>query len=309
MKLIRAAGIDIGTNTILMVIGEKKPDGNLNIIIDEHSIARLGAGVDSSKNIRQEAIDRAIKILKSYRHLLDNNNITRVRIVATSALRDASNRSYVIEQLSKAIGSEIEIISGNEEAFLSFMGTVEGDELSTIIDIGGGSTEIITGAQGRIIAKQSLDIGTVRLSERMFAAHPPSENEINIFEKEVKFNLRKLSSGIETGKFYAVAGTPTTIAQVALGMQEYDFNKINGYVLDIDTVNTTISKFLDASVEEISDRYHIHPKRADIITAGAFILKFVMEYFRIDKATVSAKGLRYGVMLSVLNKSGQEDNA
>ncbi len=308
MEQIRAAGIDIGTNTILMVIGEKKPDGKLNILMDEHSIARLGAGVDSSKTIRQEAIDRAIKILKSYRHLLDNNKVTRMRIVATSALRDASNRSYVVEQLSKTIAAEIEIISGDEEAYLSFIGTAEGDELSTIIDIGGGSTEIITGARGRIIAKQSLDIGAVRLSERIFAAHPPSENEINIFEKEVNFNLHKLSSDIETGKFYAVAGTPTTIAQVALGMKEYDFNKINGYVLDIGTVNTTISKFLDASVEEISDRYYIHPKRADIICAGAFILKFVMEYFKITQVTVSAKGLRYGVILSVLEQPRQDDN-
>ena len=302
MKQIRAAGIDIGTNTILMVIGEKMAGGKLTILLDEHSIARLGAGVDSTKTIEPEAIERAKKILTSYRYILDKNEIKHTRIVATSALRDASNRSYVIEQLSKSIGTQIEIISGEEEAYLSFIGTVEGDELSTIIDIGGGSTEIITGVKGRIIAKQSLDIGAVRLTERIFSAHPPSLSEIKAFEGEVKLNLQKIPSDIKFGKFYAVAGTPTTIAQVALGMQSYDFNKINGYILDIGTVNTAILKFMNASVREISGRYHIHPKRADVITGGALILRIIMEYFMIDYVTVSAKGLRYGVLQSVLEK-------
>ncbi len=301
MERTSAAGIDIGTNTIMMVIGEKSTDGKVAILADEHSIARLGAGVDSSKTIRPDAIQRAIVILKSYRHLLDKNKVTLIRTVGTSALRDASNRSLVVEQLSKAIGGRVEIIPGEEEAYLSFAGTVEDDELSTIIDIGGGSTEIITGSCGRIISKHSLNIGAVRLTERIFTGHPPTESEINIFKEEVKSSLGQTSSNCEPGKFYATAGTPTTIAQVALGMQEYDFNRVNGYMLNICILNRTITDFVDASVKEISERYYIHPKRADVITAGALILRIVMEHFKIDEVKVSAKGLRYGVLHSIFN--------
>lgn len=302
MDFKRAAGIDIGTNTILMVIGEKQTGNKINILSDEHSIVRLGFGVDSTNLIQPEAIERAKKTLESYKALLDKYNIRSIRIVGTSALRDASNRSFVIEQLSEVIGTEIEIIPGEEEAFLSFIGSVEDNELSTIIDIGGGSTEIITGANKQIIDKQSLNIGAVRLTERILTEHPPTNKMISLFKKEIINYLQKLKPIGDPGKIYAVAGTTTTIAQVALGMKKYDFNKVNGYILDINTLKMVISKFMNVSIKGISKQYYIHPKRADVITAGAFILRIIMEHLMIDEVIVSAKGLRYGVMYSVFEQ-------
>ena len=157
MSNTRYAAIDIGSNTILMVIAEQDASGKLTILADEQSIARLGEKVDLTKEIQNEALDRAVKVLENYSIICKDYDVKYISSVATSAIRDAINGNAVIEKLSSIINSQIKIISGEDEASLSFRGTIEEPLTGTVIDIGGGSTEIISGENGKIKYKKSLD--------------------------------------------------------------------------------------------------------------------------------------------------------
>ncbi len=294
------AAIDIGTNTLLMLIAEQSADGEMKVVIDEQYIARLGEGVDSTKIINDDAILRASEILKKYRQIIKEYKVDEIRIVGTSCLRDAKNSEYVISRLQEVIGCNIEIIPGIVEAELSFLGAIEDNEPSIVIDIGGGSTEIIYGREEQLIERNSLDVGAVRITERIFKDHPP---KIESIEKAKKFLIEELKTNINkkySGKYYAVAGTPTTVAAVAKNLKVYDDKEVNGYELSLREMEDVFNRFINMSVEDIINKLHIHPKRADVITAGTLILITIMKYFNISSVTVSSHGLRYGVMKSLL---------
>jgi exopolyphosphatase/guanosine-5'-triphosphate,3'-diphosphate pyrophosphatase len=297
----RYAAIDIGTNTILMLIADKDDDGKLSVISDEHSIARLGECVDKTKMINENAIGRAQDILEKYRSIIEENKVEKIRIVGTSSLRDAKNSRGVIAKLEEVIGSKIDTISGIEEAELSFLGAIEDKEPSVVIDIGGGSTEIIYGKENNLIERNSLDIGAVRITERIFGEHPPKDIRItqaqDILKKELQKNIKLKYSG----KYYAVAGTPTTLAAIVQNLAEYDDEKVNGYELSIFETENIFNQFLSMNVEEIVKKYKIHPKRADVITAGTLILMTIMDFFSIESVIVSSHGLRYGVMKKLIS--------
>jgi len=205
------ASIDIGTNTILMLIGEIKNNKIVRILNDEHSIARLGENVDASGIIQTSAIKRAGNILRHYYDLCSSLKVSQIRIVATSALRDAFNKDFVLAEFKKYINPEIEIISGEEEAELSFLGTVEDSSESIVIDIGGGSTEFIFGKNNNVNHRISTQIGAVRLTERFFKNHPPDTTQISLLNKYVRNELKNKLPNIQSSLCYAVAGTPTTI--------------------------------------------------------------------------------------------------
>lgn len=294
---MKIAGIDIGTNTILMTIAEKKADESLEILCDEHSIARLGEKTDNTTWISPDAISRAVNILKNYKNICDNEQVDEIQIVTTSAMRDAKNGEEVRYVLENTIQSKIKIISGEEEARLSFLGTVENELPASVIDIGGGSTEVISGTIEELTFIKSLKIGAVRLTERFFNVDCLTEDMViaakAVIKNEFKSNIQK---EFFKGNLYAVAGTPTTIAAVCLNLKEYDFNKVNGYILSKDSINHVLDLFLRFKPEEISKKYNIHPLRADVITAGTIILSEAMEYLNIERCIVSALGLRFGII-------------
>ncbi|MBM2815891.1 MAG: Ppx/GppA phosphatase [Ignavibacteria bacterium] len=307
MKNMKAAGIDIGTNTILMVIGRKLGDGSYEIIRDEHKIARLGEGSHKTGSINEEAAGRAKTILKNYRRILDDEGVIKIRAAGTAALRDAGNGPEILARLSDTIGCQIEIISGEQEAEFSFRGATEGNtgERETkitqaiVIDIGGGSTEIIQGTDRKILYRVSLPIGSVRLTEKFFTNHPPAKT----YEEQARTEIRNFllkEKQFQTGcPVYAVAGTATTFASAALRQTTFNYAEVDGYLLRKEMLDEIINRFLVISVEQIINDYGIHPKRADVITMGGIILSEILSLLKTGQCIVSCKGLRYGLLYSI----------
>lgn len=301
---MRAGAIDIGTNTLLMLIADI--DHGLRVISDHHRIARLGEKVKETKVISDEACGRAKSILADYRSICQKHNVEKLRICGTSALRDAVNRIEIIEELSTVIQHPIELISGEEEASLSYFGSIEKNDNNLLdnnflIDIGGGSTELIVGTNESILFKNSIDIGAVKITEMFFDKHPPEKNKIKLANEYVFESLTDIQNNLSNHTIYAVAGTPTTIAAVSLGLKEFDSEKIDGYFLTIEELDKCIQIFCQHDVEDLVKKYHIHQGRADLILAGSLILMNIFTKYSINGTLVSTKGLRYGIMKSMMN--------
>lgn len=294
------SAIDIGSNTILMLIAKDLGNKQYEIVKDVHAIARLGEGLAQTGIINNQSILRAEKILEEYKRICENFGVIQIKSVATSAIRESKNGLEVSQRLSSVLGSNIEIISGNEEAYLSFIGTVDTDDLCTVVDIGGGSTEFISGEKGKLNYKKSIKTGAVKITEKFFPTHPPNSNQLEKAEKEIKKNLNEIDKSVLQGYLYAVAGTPTTLASIAKGIKEYDYAQIDGTILTLDFLDDILKEFIKLSIVDIIDKYNIHPKRADVITAGTIILKCILELLGRTNFIVSAKGLRFGVLKKIL---------
>ena len=303
---MKYTAIDIGTNTLLMVVAEVNQDSSFTVLEDEHSVARLGEGVDKTGIINENAIGRATTILDKYKQICNRHSVDLIKINGTSALRDAQNSSEVRERLGKIIGAEIEAIHGEVEAGLSFSGTVEDNGNSLVIDIGGGSTEYIYGKGSEIKSKQSLQMGAVRITERFFNNLPPKKEELTKGYTFIEESIKKIDIPEEDFKLYAVAGTPTTIAQVALKMPEFNFEKIHGYELNLEEIDDVLNDFNKKTLDELKTTIGVNPLRADIIGAGTMILKKSLEYFGKSSCIVSAKGLRYGILKKMIERVEKE---
>lgn len=295
------ASIDIGTNTILMLIA-KIENKSIKPLMQYHRIARLGQNINKTGEINQNAITRAVNILNEYKSECNKHGVQKILVTATSALRDAQNKNYVISEFQKIINDDIKIISGKTEAKLSFLGSVKNcNGNNFLIDIGGGSTEYIIANNNDVLLLESLDIGAVRITEKFFPKQPPAKNELEYSEKFIDDNLQKLNNSIEINNFFGVAGTVTTIATTHLKLGKFDENKIEGIRLSIQNINDIYLKYANSNTETIINDYHVNPKRADLITAGALILKKSMEYFNINRIIVSTKGLRFGIIQNFIN--------
>ncbi len=293
---MRIAGIDLGTNTILMLIADGLSNGTIIPVADYHAIARLGEGINKTSEISPQALDRAIQILQDYKLKTIEHNVEKIFCVGTSALRDAKNSRWATERIRNEVGFSIDIISGELEAFLSFLGTVENKSYSVVLDIGGGSTEIIIGENESITFRNSFNFGVVKLTEKYITGHPPSKENIDAVQNDVERKFGEIEKNLIQGLVYAVAGTPTTIAQVVQGLKEYDRTKIDNFILKLDDILYARDLFFSMSIEEIISKLNIPPLRADVITAGVIILETFCKYFGIDNIIVSDKGLRYGVV-------------
>ena len=297
-KMISAA-IDIGTNTILMTV---KNNETAEIIGDFQEIARLGENLTLTGIIGDTAKERAVKILSGYREKADLLKVDHFSVIATSAMRDAKNQKEIVAFVKSETGFEIEVISGDREATLTYLGGLDGlkiqSEKSALIDIGGGSTEYILGNGKDIFQKLSLNIGTVRLSERFnLFTENPSEYQISKFTDFVKSELPKIPfSGSSEISWVGVAGTATSLSAVILKLTKYQANLVHGSKLKYSELNQLTEEFANLSPTEIVKKYPILNKRQDLILGGCLILKCSFEHFGIEEMTVSDRGLRYGVL-------------
>lgn len=305
--LRRIASIDIGTNTVLLLIADTDTDGRITTVHEEQRIIRLGKNVDSNRNIGIEGLMKCVAVLQSYRAIAEKYSCEELTACGTSALRDAHNRDWFVREIKKQAGVEIEILSGDEEALWTYQGgrlvlpDSEADDSDLlVIDIGGGSTEFIVGSQNGITHKISLDIGAVRMTEMFIKSDPVKPQEETSLKHYVASLLTEKLEHYALGKdirCIGVAGTVTTLAAMEQNMEKYQPDKINGYVIS----KTGLLKLLDdlrpMTQSERQMIKGLQPERADVIFAGGLILLEALNYFRLDRITVSDYGLRYGLIL------------
>ena len=306
--LMRLSSIDIGTNTILMLIADVQPNGEIHVARDEHFIARLGKGVDEHRRILPETFERVLQCLSHYKQIHEEARSERILACGTSALRDAANREEFIEFIKSRLGFEITVLSGDKEAELTYLGSVsdflqEGLRQSfVVIDIGGGSTELTYGISRAVTSKRSLDIGSVRLTERFLKSSPPDESSLHGATEYIREHAKDYPVLEEGTRCIGVAGTLTTLAAIDLQLHVYDRARVSGHVLSLDVIQKIYERLKDKRLEEIKAIPQILPQRADIILAGILILCELMNQIGVDRITASDRGLRYGILMNEANQ-------
>jgi exopolyphosphatase/guanosine-5'-triphosphate,3'-diphosphate pyrophosphatase len=298
---MRIASLDIGTNTILLLVADCSTQGIERILHDEQVIARLGKGVDADRTITHETFLRAESFLKTYKQTCDALSVDRIVAVGTSALRDAKNSKEFCDYIKERAGIPIEIITGEEEARWTYRGGISEfsgrAEYFSVLDIGGGSTEIITGNNQEIESKISIDIGSVRITERILKGSPPEDSAIMEAHEFIRQQMPKTIAETITSTFaVGVAGTLTTLAALHQQLPQYDPTKVSNYSLQYEDVCAMFGLLKDKSLEQIRRYPQISPGREDIILAGIMILMGYMEATHLQSITVSDRGLRYGIL-------------
>ncbi len=300
---MRLASIDIGTNTILMLVADVQRDGSLKVVRDEHFIGRLGKGVDEHGIILKETFDRILAILSQLKSIADPLSIENLSAFGTSALRDAENRKEFIDFIKEKLALEIKILSGNEEAELTYLGAVSEYLTNTnsknyaVLDIGGGSTELVTGFVEKVTSSISIDIGSVRLNERILKRNPPSDISLENAVQLVRNHLKYIFPLSQTTEIIGVAGTLTTLAALDLRIPDFDRNLINRHVLTIEAIDRIFQELRPLTLDQLRNYPQIHPSRADILLAGIIILREILRNVNLSKITVSDRGLRYGIVI------------
>ncbi|MCX7983283.1 MAG: Ppx/GppA family phosphatase [Bacteroidetes bacterium] len=301
----RVAAIDIGTNTVLMVVLERTSHETFNVLCDEHAIARMGKSVDSQKIILPESFERVENCLLRYKSIAEKLNVDKIVVCGTSALRDAKNQREFIDYIKSRLGITIQVLSGKEEARLTYIGSLVGwyEKMNTpvaVVDIGGGSTELAFGESTRLVSSMSIDIGSVRITERYLLHSPPETDELEEASAVIRAHLSTLPRVPISTTFVGVAGTITTLAAYIQNLITFQTSKIHRFMLWKDKVDLAYNTLKDLPYTELLSIPSIHPQRADIILAGILIVRLLMEEYNLSAITVSTQGLRYGLAYETL---------
>ena len=294
------AAIDCGTNsTRLLISNGSAPSERLM------RTTRLGKSVDRTGRLDSEAIERTLAVLREYRQVMDRYDVAGVRIAATSAARDAANRQDFFAPAAQILGAEPELLSGQEEAAMSFLGATaalaDRDVLTLVVDIGGGSTEFALGRR-EVESSSSIDVGCVRMTEKFLLHDPPLAEElsncISVVEQYLDDVAREVPHAGDAMRFIGLAGTVTNVAAVELGLVEYDADVIHHFVLSKDAAEDV---FRTLATESVADRIHnpgLEAQRADVIVGGCCILVEIFRYFGFTECLVSESDILDGLILS-----------
>ncbi len=312
--MTRVAAIDCGTNSIRLLVADIA-DGVLTDVAREMRIVRLGQGVDATGAFTDEAIERTRVALEEYAGIIRETGASAIRMVATSATRDASNRDDFFDMTREILdpivsGSVAEVITGDEEARLSFAGAV--GELDAkgapflVVDLGGGSTELVLGDNKGVRAAFSANIGCVRLTERFLHDDPPTSEQIEGARGFVREKLQEAFEDVPIGdasSWVGVAGTMTTIAAIASGLEEYDADKVHLTRISFTDLFDVCDRLLHMTRDERSALGPMHPGRVDVIGGGAIVCSVLAEEFErrgaVSTLTVSEHDILDGIALSV----------
>ncbi|MDZ7763035.1 MAG: Ppx/GppA phosphatase family protein [Melioribacteraceae bacterium] len=306
--MMNVASIDIGSNTVLLLITKiDLPSKTFDTILNRYEIPRLGKGLDKNNNISNERVERLIDILKSYIEIIDRHKCDRILCTATNAMRVAKNAKDISSRVKSELGINIEIISGEREAELSYKGAASilpGVTEKVVLDIGGGSTEIIFGSGSGMKYRKSFPIGAVNLTEKFLKQTPPLPIELDSLISELEKRFTELKDLYEKNiPLIAVAGTPTTLAAISNQLTDYSEKVVEGFQLTENILAGFIEEFSKKKPEEILEKYgEIIRGREDIILAGSLILQHILTITRNEFCTVTGKGIRYGSVVDFIEK-------
>ena len=308
-RMMRLAGIDIGTLTCRLLIADLSPGRRLREVRSERKILRLGEGVDQTKQLSSAAMDRVLQCLKEWRETIDASSVDTAAVVATSAVRDAVNRNEFLDRVKRETGFEIEILTGDEEAHRTLLGIRSGlpagvtDLLA--LDIGGGSTEFILDRPGQAPIVRSLDIGVVRLCERILHHDPPSEDEVRQAREWIARETKVAVAGMDnyqTATFVGTACTITSLAAMTQKLLAYEPARIHNYMLQLDTIQEFEQTLLSRKKTDRAGLPGLEKGREEVIAAGAIIIRTVMETLGEKQCLVSDLGLREGLLIHLTSK-------
>ena len=303
---MRLAGVDIGTLTCRLLIADLAPGGGLKEVRSERRILRLGEGVDQTKRLSGAAMDRVIQCLREWRELIDAAHVDAEVAVATSAVRDAANRDEFLDRVKHEAGFDVEIISGDEEARRTLLGIRSGlppgvtDVLA--LDIGGGSTEFILDRPGQKPVVQSIDVGVVRLCERLLHHDPPTDEELRQAREWIARETKTAVAGMghyQTATFVGTAGTITSLAAMAQKLSTYEPARIHNYQLQLSTIQEIEQTLLSRKKADRAGLPGLEKGREEVIAAGAIIIRTIMETLGVASVLVSDLGLREGVLIDL----------
>lgn len=300
----RWAAIDVGTNSVLLIIVESVSLGNFRPIVERATITRLGQGVDKTGHLHPEAEARTLACLEDYKSIINELKVApaRCRAVGTSALRDAKGSADFLQRAHARLGFEVEVVTGEVEARLTFEGALMDLPLqgsAFVFDIGGGSTEFILGnaTSGEIQKAASLNLGSVRLTERAPLSDPPTKWELGVLRERIVETLRDAPLPPPPGTaVVGVAGTVTSLAAIFAGLADYDSKLVHGYELNRNAIDGLVEKLSRMMVAERRQLPGLSPGRADVIVAGAMLCQEIIQRAEVDSIIVSDRGVRFGLL-------------
>lgn len=299
------AAVDIGTNSTRVLVGEPLDGGGVRQLARRMRITRLGEGVDLTGSLSESAVDRTVDALTAWRAVVDEYDIAGIRVVATSAARDASNREDLFSAVRELLGVEPELLSGEEEGRLSFLGATSGMEMGEapllVADIGGGSTELVVGS-GSPSGVFSLDVGCVRISERFLHHDPPLPEELSAALEHVGIELDHAMSAVpeisEARGIVGLAGTVTSVAAIEMGLEAYDRDAIHHFVLTKSAAEDVFRTLATESKAERLGNPGLEAERADVIVGGCVILVKLLRTLGLDEVLVSEADILDGLVMA-----------
>jgi exopolyphosphatase/guanosine-5'-triphosphate,3'-diphosphate pyrophosphatase len=303
----RVAVVDIGSNSTRLLIAEVA-DGRVTEVERQSRVTRLGRGVDLSGQLSAEAIEAACEAIADYVAICREGCVETVEAIATSAVRDASNGSAFVAELRERFALSARVLDGEEEARLTYLGATcehTPTEPTLVVDIGGGSTELIVGTGDEISFHTSLQAGVVRHSERHITSDPPSTTELEALASDVRALIEQAiadqPAGARASAGIAVAGTPTSLASIEIGLVPYDPKQVHGHTLTLGSIQRQLSKLASAPLSKRAEIVGLHPDRAPNIVAGVVILVETMRAFGLERIAVSEHDILYGCAISAVS--------
>ncbi len=305
------AAIDCGTNSIKLLIADRRRDGSLDVVLRTSQVVRLGQGVDRTRMLADEALERTFAAIDEFARVIRDHGVApqRIRFCATSATRDAGNAAVFADGVRRRLGVEPEVLSGEEEAALVYAGAMSAQDPAPpepvlVVDIGGGSTELVLGA-GDERRSISMDIGSVRLHERHLHSDPPTGPEVAACVGVIDEHLD--SCGIDLERTRTVVGTSGTIKTLACGvlaLGTYDRAGFNGAVLSNADTAAFVDDLVAMSVAERQALPYMHPGRADVIAAGALIWSRILARVRVPEHVISEADILHGMAAAISGREG-----
>ena len=312
--MTRVAAVDLGTNSTRLLVADVD-DGRISDVARKTRITRLGEGVDERRRLLPVAIARVRNVLTDFRRTVESLGAERTLAIATSAVRDAENGEAFLGEVEWSYGFVARLLSGHDEAMLMFRGVTSERTLeagTVIVDIGGGSTELVAGGPDGVRWHDSLDIGSVRLTERFLHSDPPTQDELEDAATAVCALLAERigdETRNDTHSGVGVAGTITSLGALALGLEEYDRDRVHGFELTAAALDEQLRRLASVPLEERRSLRPLDPDRAPVIVGGAVIAREVLAYFGLDKLEISERDILDGAALAAAELPEEEEGA